>query len=446
VLRVLPRLNEDINEEWISDKTRYAIDGLRRQRLDKPFIRGRDGKLAPASWDDALGTVAARLKKAKPAAMAAITGDQCDAESMFALKRLFDKLGSGNIDCRQDGAALGGARAGYLFNSTIAGIDEADALLVIGSNPRIEAAVLNARIRRNWLATRLPVAVIGPQMDLTYDAETLGDDPAILADILSGKAKFAAKLKRAKKPMIIIGMGALARPDGAAILGKAHEIADAYGVVAGDWNGFNVLHTAAARVAGLDLGLMPGRGQMDVAGMYKAAEAGKLDVVWLQAADEIDADRLKGAFVIYQGHHGDRGAHIADVILPGAAYTEKDGIYLNTEGRVQYAGRATFPPGEAREDWTIIRALAGRMGVNIGFDSLDELRAELFEIAPHFANQDEVKSARWAKFGGRGKISSTPVAAALDGFYMTCAVSRASETMGQCLTALQADRAQDAAE
>jgi NADH-quinone oxidoreductase subunit G len=451
VLRVLPRLNEDINEEWISDKTRYAIDGLRRQRLDRPYIRGRDGKLAPASWDEALGVVAARLKKAKPAAIAAITGDQCDAESMFALKRLFDKLGSGNIDCRQDGAAIGGARAGYLFNSTIAGIDEADALLIIGTNPRIEAAVLNARIRRNWLATRLPVAVVGPQMDLTYDTETLGADPAILADILSGKAKFAAKLKRAKKPMIIVGMGALARPDGAAILGRAHEIADTYGVVAGDWNGFNVLHTAAARVAGLDLGLTPGRGQMDVVGMYKAAEAGKLDVVWLQAADEIDADRLKDAFVIYQGHHGDRGAHIADVILPGAAYTEKDGIYLNTEGRVQYAGRATFPPGEAREDWTIIRALAGRMGVNLGFDSLDELRTELFEIAPHFADQDEIKSARWAKFGGRGKISSTPVAVALDGFYMTCAVSRASETMGQCLMALQADlaqadQAQDAAE
>ena len=370
---------------------------------------------------------------------------------MFALKRLFDKLGSGNIDCRQDGAAIGGARAGYLFNSTIAGIDEADALLIIGSNPRIEATVLNARIRRNWLATRLPVGVVGPQMDLTYDTETLGADPAILADILSGKAKFAAKLKRAKKPMIIVGMGALARPDGAAILGRAHEIADTYGVVAGDWNGFNVLHTAAARVAGLDLGLTPGRGQMDVAGMYKAAEAGKLDVVWLQAADEIDADRLKDAFVIYQGHHGDRGAHIADVILPGAAYTEKDGIYLNTEGRVQYAGRATFPPGEAREDWTIIRALAGRMGVNLGFDSLDELRTELSEIVPHFADQDEIKSARWAKFGGRGKISSTPVAAALDGFYMTCAVSRASETMGQCLMALQADLtqadgAQDAAE
>ena len=442
VLRVLPRLNEEINEEWISDKTRYAIDGLRRQRLDRPYIRGRDGKLAPASWDDALATVAARLKKAKPAAMAAITGDQCDAEAMFALKRLFDKLGSSNIDCRQDGAAIGGARAGYLFNSTIAGIDDADALLIIGSNPRIEAAVLNARIRRNWLATRLPVGVVGPQMDLTYDAENLGEDPAILADILSGKAKFAGKLKKAKRPMIIIGMGALARPDGAAILGTAHEIADTYGVVAGDWNGFNVLHTAAARVAGLDLGLTPGRGGLDVAGMYKAAEGGKLDVVWLQAADEIDADRLKDAFVIYQGHHGDRGAHVADVILPGAAYTEKDGIYVNTEGRVQYAGRATFPPGEAREDWTIIRALAGRMGVNLGFDSLAELRDDLFEIAPHFASQDDIKSARWAKFGGRGKIGSAAMATALDGFYMTCAVSRASETMGQCLMALQADGAQ----
>ena len=446
VLRVLPRLNEDINEEWISDKTRYAIDGLRRQRLDTPYIRGRDGKLAPASWDDALAAVATKLKMAKPETMAAITGDQCDAEAMFALKRLFDKLGSGNIDCRQDGAAIGGARAGYLFNSTIAGIDEADAILIIGSNPRVEAAVLNARIRRNWLATRLPIGVVGPQMDLTYEAETLGDDPAILTDILSGKAKFAAKLKRAKKPMIIIGMGALSRADGAAILGKAHEIADSFGVVSGNWNGFNVLHTAAARVGALDLGLTPARGGLDVAGMYKAAEAGKLDVVWLQAADQIDAERLKNAFVIYQGHHGDAGAHVADVILPGAAYTEKDGIYVNTEGRVQYASRATFPPGEAREDWTIIRALAGRMGVNLGFDSLGELRDQLYEVAPHFAMPDAIKSARWAKFGGRGKTSSAPVTTALDGFYMTCAISRASETMGQCLMALQADLAQDAAE
>jgi NADH-quinone oxidoreductase subunit G len=306
--------------------------------------------------------------------------------------------------------------------------------------------VLNARIRRNWLASRMPVGVVGPEMDLTYDAEHLGDGPALLGDILSGKSKFAAKLKRAKRPMIIIGMGALARPDGAAILGQAHAIADAYGVVAGDWNGFNVLHSAAARVAGLDLGLIPGRGGLDVAGIYKAATGGKLDLVWLQAADEIDEAKLEKTFVVYQGHNGDRGAHVADVILPGAAYTEKDGIYLNTEGRAQYAARATFPPGEAREDWTIIRALAGRLGINLGFDTIDELREAMFEVVPHFADQDEIRPARWAKFGAGTKLSSEPISAALENFYMTCAISRASQTMGQCLMALQADAARDAAE
>ena len=207
-----------------------------------------------------------------------------------------------------------------------------------------------------------------------------------------------------------------------------------------------MLHTAAARVAGLDLGLTPGRGGLDVAAMYKAADTGKLDLVWLQAADEIDAARFEKTFTVYQGHHGDAGAHVADVILPGAAYTEKDGIYLNTEGRVQYAARAAFPPGEAREDWTIIRALAGHMGINLGFDSLAELREEMFELAPHFAEQDEVKAARWAKFGSKTKIASAPVATAHETFYMTCPVSRASETMGQCLMALQADVARDAAE
>jgi NADH-quinone oxidoreductase subunit G len=446
VMRVLPRLNEDINEEWISDKTRYAIDGLRRQRLDRPYLRGSDGKLAPASWDEAFGVIAAKLKKAKSDKIAAVAGNQCDAESMFALKTMFEKLGSENIDCRQDGAKIGGARAGYLFNSTIAGIDDADALLIIASNPRIEGAVMNARIRRNWVATQLPIAVVGPAMDLTYDTLTLGDDPSILSDILSGKSKFAAKLKKAKRPMIIIGMGALTRSDGASILGLARQIADTYGVVSDDWNGFNVLHHAAARVGGLDLGFVPGRGAMDIAGMYKAAEGGKLDFVWLMGADELDHSRLKSAFVVYQGHHGDQGAHHADVVLPGAAFTEKDGIYVNTEGRVQYAGRATFPPGEAREDWTIIRAMAGRLGVHLGFDSLVELREALFEAVPHFADQDEVAAAKWTKFGGRAKITDAAIRTALDGFYMTCAISRASETMAQCIVALQADTARDAAE
>jgi len=444
VMRVLPRLNEDINEEWISDKTRYAIDGLRRQRLDQPYMRGSDGRLAPVSWDEAFSKIAAKIKKAKPSTMAAIAGNQVDAESMFALKLLFSKLGSGNIDCRQDGAKIGGPRAGYLFNSCIAGIDEADALLIIVSNPRLEAAVMNARIRRNWLATGLPVGVVGPQADLTYEATFLGDDPALLADIASGKNKFAAKLKKAKKPMIIIGMGALARPDGAAMLGQAREIADAYGVVTKDWNGFNVLHTAAARVAGLDIGFLPEKSGLDVDGMYKAAEAGKLDLLWLLGADEVDFTRLKNSFVIYQGHHGDAGAHHADVVLPGAAYTEKDGIYVNTEGRVQYANRAAFPPGDAREDWTIIRALAARVKVSLGFDNLNELREDLIEAVPHFAKPDQIAPAKWVKFGSKAKLKDAPVTAAIDNFYMTCAISRASETMADCLRAVQTDRAEAA--
>jgi NADH-quinone oxidoreductase subunit G len=444
VMRVLPRLNEDVNEEWISDKTRYAVDGLRRQRLDQPYMRGRDGRLAPASWDDAFKAIAAKAKKAKPAAMAAIAGDQIDAEAMFALKTLFGRLGSGNLDCRQDGAKIGGPRSGYLFNSTIAGIDEADALLIIGSNPRIEAAVMNARIRRNWLATGMPVGVVGPTADLTYDATFLGDDPAVLADLASGKHKFAAKLKKAKRPMIIIGMGALARTDGAALLGQAREIAETYGVVTRNWNGFNVLHTAASRVAGLDMGFLPEKSGLDINAMYKAAEADRLDLVWLLGADEADLPRLKNAFIIYQGHHGDKGAHHADVVLPGAAYTEKDGIYLNTEGRVQYANRAAFPPGDAREDWAILRAFAGVMGINIGFDSLDELRELLFRAVPHFADRDMISPAKWVKFGSRAKVKPYQITNAVDNFYMTCAISRASETMAECVRATDTGQAEAA--
>jgi NADH-quinone oxidoreductase subunit G len=446
VMRVLPRLNEDINEEWISDKTRYAIDGLRRQRLDRPYARGDDGHLHPISWDEALKTAASVLRKAKPDMIGAIAGNQVDVESMYALQALMNRLGSPNLDCRQDGAKIGGARAGYLFNSTIAGIDEADALLIIGSNPRIEAAVLNARIRRNWLSSRMPIAVVGPEFDPTYAVDFLGDDPATLSAIADGSHKFAAKLKAAKRPMIIIGMGALARDDGAAVMGSARRIADAYGVVGGGWNGFNVLHTAAARVGGLDIGFLPGRGGMDVAAMAKAADGGKLSVLWLLGADEMDMTPFETSFVIYQGHHGDVGAHHADLVLPGAAYTEKDGIYVNTEGRVQYASRAAFPPGEAREDWTIIRAISAAVGKSIGFDTLDELRSSLCDAHPHFAANDEIVAAKWASFGGRGKMGSAAIGQALDNFHMTCAISRASETMAECRRAAMADGTAVAAE
>ena len=445
VMRVLPRLHEDVNEEWISDKARYAIDGLRRQRLDQPYLRGANGSLHPASWDDAFKAMAAKMKKAKSSTIAAIAGDQADAESMFALKAMMQRLGSVNIDCRQDGAKIGGSRAGYLFNSTIAGIDDADALLIVGSNPREEAAVLNARIRRNWLSTGMPVGVVGIDSDLTYDTKHLGDDPAILSAILDGSHKFSTVLKRAKQPMIIIGMGALSREDGAAILATTRQIAEAYGVVAKDWNGFNVLHNAAARVGGLDIDFIPGKGGLDVEGMYKAAENKKLDFVWLLGADEVDMDRLGDAFIVYQGHHGDKGAHGADVVLPGAAYTEKDGIYVNTEGRVQYANRAAYPPGEAKEDWAIIRAFSGHINKSIGLDSLTDVRAALFEAFPHFAERDTIAGTKWSKFGGRGKMDSSPVTNSLDNFHMTCAISRASETMAECRKALLDDNVDDAA-
>ena len=439
VMRVLPRLNEDINEEWISDKTRYAIDGLRRQRLDQPYVRGRDGRLHPVSWDEALKTAGVKLRKAKAGRIAAIAGNQVDAEAIYALKSLMTRLDSPNIDCRQDGAKIGGARAGYLFNSSVAGIDDADALLIIGSNPRLEAAVLNARIRRNWLHSRMPVGVVGPKSELTYDADFLGDDPALLEAIATGKHKFSAKLKKASRPMIIIGMGALTRKDGGAMLAKARQIAETYGVVTADWNGFNVLHNAAARVGGLDLGFTPGRGGMDIAAMGKASQAGKLDVIWLLGADEIDFTPFENSFVIYQGHHGDAGAHHADLVLPGAAYTEKDGIYVNTEGRVQYASRAAFPPGDAREDWSIIRAVSGAVGKSIGLDTLVELRGALCAEFPHFAKADQIMPAKWVNFGSRAKLSSVPVTTALDNFYMTCAISRASETMAECRRAAEDD-------
>ena len=352
VMRVLPMLNEDVNEEWISDKTRYACDGLARQRLDKPYVKV-DGKLQPASWHDAFDAIGGRVRGLEGSKIAAIAGDMCDAESMTALKDLMAALGSDNIDCRQDGAKLtSGTRAGYTFNTTIAGIEDADACLIVGANPRLEAPIINARLRKRMVAGGFKVGLVGEAVDLTYRYDHLGAGPQTLQEIADGTHPFCEVLKSAERPMIIVGQGALTRADGAAVLAAARSIADATGMIGEDWNGFNVLHTAAARVAGLDLGLVPGAGGKDVAGILDGAASGDIEVVYLLAADEIDTSKLANAFVIYQGHHGDAGAHVADVILPGSAYTEKEGTYVNTEGRVQRCRRATFPPGEC----------AGRLG------------------------------------------------------------------------------------
>jgi NADH-quinone oxidoreductase subunit G len=435
VMRVLPRLNEAVNEEWISDKTRFACDGLKRQRLDQPYVR-QGAKLVPASWDEAFDAIAKRLDSVPGQRIAAIAGDLADLESMYALKGLMGALGSANIDCRQDGAAIDpSTRSGYLFNTGIAGIEQADLCLLIGTNPRWEAPLINARLRKRYLMGGFKLASIGPETDLTYPVETLGEGPDTLAAIAEGRHPFAEKLKAAKKPMLILGQGALRRTDGAAVLALARKLAESFNLVREDWNGFNMLHTAAARVGGLDIGFVPGAGGRDVKGIIEGAENEVIDVVYLLGADEIDTNRLGKAFVIYQGHHGDAGAHRADVILPGAAYPEKNGTYVNTEGRVQQARLATFAPGDAREDWTILRALSERLGRKLPFDNLDQLRQQLFKQHPGLAALDEKPAAAWGNFGKAGSVASTPFQLPIDNFYMTDPISRASATMAACSAA-----------
>src|SRR5262245_29561780 len=419
VMRVLPRLNDDVNEEWISDKTRHAIDGLRYQRLDRPYVR-KAGKLVEATWDEAFGTIVARLGNLAGAKIAAIAGDQCDAESMVALKDLMSALGSPNVDCRQDGAKIDGPRGGYIFNPGVRGIDQADAILLIGSNPRLEAPVLNARIRKRYLHGHCAIGSIGPVADLTYPVERLGAGPESLQELVDGKGAFFDKLKAAKHPLVIVGMGALARPDGSAIRGLARQLTENLGAVRDDWNGFAVLHTAAARVGGLDLGLVPGEGGRDVEGILAGCEKGEIGAVYLLAADEIDTNRLGKAFVVYQGHHGDAGAHRADVILPGAAYTEKPGTYVNTEGRVQLARRASYPPGDAREDWTILRALSERLGKTLPYDTLEQVRSRMVAVNRVFAAVDQQAPGSWGLFGRPVPLTSAALASPVTNFYMTC--------------------------
>ena len=436
VMRVLPRLNDDVNEEWISDKTRFACDGLRVQRLDTPMVR-RDGRLEPATWDAAFAAIAGRVEPLKGGQIAAIAGDLADAEAMMALKDLMAGLGSRNIDCRQDGARLdAGCRAGYLFNTTIAGIDDADACLLVGTNPRWEAPIINARLRKRYLRGGFKVGLIGPPVALTYEAEPLGAGPQTLAEIAAGKHDFARTLEDAERAMIVVGMGALARPDGAAVLAAARDVAERFGMVGEDWNGFNVLHTAAARVAGLDLGFVPGkRGGKDIAEILDAAASGAIEVVYLLGADEIDMSRLGDAFVVYQGHNGDAGADRVDVILPGAAYTEKNATYVNTEGRPQQTRLALYPPGEAREDWKIIRALSGVLGKPLRYNTLGALRARMARAAPQFKAIEEITPAAWGGFGAPGELDAAAFESPVGNFYMTDPISRASASMAACTAA-----------
>ncbi|MBO0902187.1 NADH-quinone oxidoreductase subunit NuoG [Jiella sonneratiae] len=430
VLRILPRVNDAVNEEWISDKTRFVWDGLRTQRLDRPYVR-RDGRLQPASWQEAFAAIRAKVDETAPERIGAVAGDLAAVEEMYALKQLMAKLGSTSIDCRQDGARLDPAngRGSYLFNSTIAGIEDADALLIIGANPRFEAAVLNARIRKRWRLGGFPIGVIGENANLRYDYTYLGAGTDTLSDVARASQGFFDALKNAARPMVIVGSGAISGENGAGVLAAAAALAREIGAFAEGWNGFNVLHTAASRVGGLDIGFVPGEGGKTFAEMA----AGDVDVLFNLGADEVDI--AAGPFVVYVGTHGDRGAHRADVILPGAAYTEKDATFVNLEGRAQVASRAAFPPGDAREDWAIVRALSAVLGKTLGFDSLAALQRDLYQSHP-LMRTDRVEPSghddilRLAE--GAGSLADARLASKLGDFYLTNPIARASKVMAEC--------------
>ena len=403
VLRILPRQDEAINEEWLADRGRFSFDGLKRRRLDRPWIR-RNGKLMAATWPEAFAEIAARFKTIPSGRIGAIVGDTVDAEAIFALKSLITALGSENLDCRQQGEAITGSnRAHHLFNTSIAGIEAADRLLIIGSNPRLEAPVINARIRKATLAG-LKVAYIGPATDLTYAATQVGLD----TDFLAG----------AERPMVILGRAALARADGAALLAHAWALANP----TPEWNGFNLLHSFGGQVAALELGFLPGPRGLDLAAMM----GGGVDALWLLGADGFNPTRIgQNTFVIYQGHHGDAAAARADIILPGAAYTEKDATWLNTEGRMQRGWAAVLPPGEAREDWKIIRAASAILGKPLPFDSIEALRGQ----HPLFAGivpEAPLIAPSAAPLGGEA------FAAAPGNYWQVDPITRASETMAEC--------------
>lgn len=418
VLRVLPRLHEGVNEEWISDKTRFAHDGLKAQRLDQPYVR-ENGRLRPASWEEAFAVASSKLKSTQK--IAAFVGELAAAEEMIALKDLVTSLGSNFIDGVMGINIDASNRAGYIFNSGIAGIEKADAILLVGTNLRKDAAMVNARIRKTWLANRIKVGVIGENIDLTYPTTYIGAGPDSLKTLVAGKHSFADVLKNAKNPMIIIGVGAFRREDGVAVQSLAREAAETFGMIKDGWNGFNVLHVHAGQVAALDMGLTT------------SGDLADQDVVYLLNVDaeKVNAQISPSSFVIYQGHHGDIGASRADVILPGSAYTEKDGLYVNTEGRAQIAKKAVSAPGQAKEDWKILRALSAEIGKPLPYDNLYQLRQRLTQEFPNFAKIDVAEPSAWGFFGKAGAVGSEPFEPAVKNFYMTNVISRASETMAK---------------
>ncbi|KAI1899020.1 hypothetical protein AGOR_G00078380 [Albula goreensis] len=445
VMRILPRLNEDVNEEWISDKTRFAYDGLKRQRLTQPMVKDASGQLIATSWEDVLTRVAGVLQGVQGQEVAAIAGGMVDAEALVSLKDLLNRLNSDNL-CTEEVFPMDGAgtdlRSNYLLNSRITGIEEADLLLLIGTNPRYEAPLFNARIRKSWLHNELKVAVVGRDVDLSYSYDHLGESTQVLQDIAAGTHPFCQVLAQAKRPVVVVGSAILQREDGAALHAAvssiAHNVRVSSGVEEG-WKVLNVLHRVASQVAALDLGYKPG---------VEAIRKNPPKVLFLLGADGgciTRQDLPKDSLIIYQGHHGDVGAPMADVILPGAAYTEKYATYVNTEGRAQQTRVAVTAPGMAREDWKILRAISELAGVTLPYDTADEVQGRLAEVSPNLVRYDDVEQANY--FKQANELSKTvnqqvladplvPPQLTVKDFYMTDPISRASQTMAKCVKAV----------
>lgn len=441
VMRVVPRLNDDVNEEWINDKSRFACDGLKTQRLTLPLIR-RDGRFEAADWEQALTEIAQGWERKAPKGneFKVVAGELTDVETMVAMKELANKLGSENLALDQPSGSQPVAhgvdvRSNYLFNSRIWGIEDADSILIVGSNPRHEAAVLNARIRKQWMRSDLEIGVVGESWDSTFEFEHLGTDLNALKKALSGP--FGKKLSAAKRPMIIVGSGVTDHADAKAFYETIGAFVDknATTFLNDEWNGYNVLQRAASRAGAFEVGFVT-----------PAADVAETTpkFVWLLGADEInEADIPKDAFVVYQGHHGDKGAQIADVVLPGAAYTEKNATYINTEGRVQLTRAATGLPGAARTDWKIVRAVSEFLGAPLPYDDVAALRDRMFEISPALAAYDVVEPVALPSLSkvqlvdqnkgakSTGEVLKLPI----ENFYFTDAISRSSPTMARCSAA-----------
>ena len=431
-LRVLPRMNEEINEEWISDKSRFAIDGLSKQRIDTPYLL-KDGKLVIAEWDEVLVNITQEISKRGKENTLALSGKFTDIETLFSAKYFLQSLGSNYFDCRYDNVQfIENQRASYIFNSSIQEIDNADAILLIGTNPRWEACVLNSRIRKAYINNDCKVGLIGKKLDLTYKYVQLSDDIDHINDLLNNKSPFSEVLDNSKKSLIIIGNSAINYHDGKEVLNICAEIAKKYNVSNNNFNGFNILQQDISKVGAIDIGFYNNSFEKNFDHNIKNHIEKYKPVVFLLACDEINHSILESAFVVYLGHHGDVSAQLADIVLPTPAYTEKYSTYLNMEGRVLQTTRCYHPLGESKEEWKIFRALSNHFSQKLKFNNLSELRNEILNFFPAFKEINDLQSSSKLDFGSSTKIENRVLEYNINNFYMTDVISRASISMANC--------------